>query len=325
VSTTPGGGEALQSIAIGSYSLDRPIWLRALRWLGRFYRSKRAGAAGLTVTMAIIIIGIIGPSVVPYGKDDVFSEPNPKYDINSFEPDALSTTIFARLSGPSRDHLFGTDDKGRDLFTRVILGARLSLQVGLAASALATIFGSIIGLTSGYFGGLFDLVVQRLVDAMIAIPSLVLLLLLVQVAEPSLKITILALTVLGTFGASRVIRAATLAVRNDVYIEAARVVGASPFRVIFRHVLPNITAPIIIIFTISIGGNILAESGLAFLNLGVQGPSWGSMVNVGRQFLDKKPAMSLIAGGAITLTVLAFNLLGDALRDVFDPRQRGSR
>lgn len=324
MSGTP-AAETLAAPSLGEFRQERSAASRAWRWLWRFMRTKRAGAFGLVISVLIVLIGILAPWIAPYGKDEIFNEPNPKYDINSFEPEALNPTILARLDTPSWDHPFGTDDKGRDLLTRVLLGARLSLQVGLASAALATIIGSAIGIVSGYFGGIIDLVVQRIVDAMIAIPSLVMLLLLVQVAEPSLGITIFALSVLGTFGASRVVRSATLGVRNDVYIQAARVVGASPLRIMFRHVLPNIVAPIIVIFTISIGANILAESGLSFLNLGVQGPSWGQMVNIGRTFIDTKPAMSLIAGGALTLTVLAFNLLGDALRDVLDPRQRGSR
>lgn len=304
------------------YQLVRPRWRRALRWLVWFYTRKRAGAFGLTVALVVVFLGIFGSLLVPYGKDEVFSELNPNYDVNSFEPEALSPITLARLANPSWDHPFGTDDKGRDLFTRVVLGARVSLQVGLAASALATILGATIGLVSGYFGGLIDLAIQRIVDAMIAIPALVLLLLLVQVSEPSLGITILALTILGMFGASRVVRAATLGVRNDVYVEAARVLGASPVRIMFRHVLPNIVAPVIVIFTISIGGNILANASLSFLNLGVPGADWGAMVNTGRQFLDQSPGLSLFAGGALTLTILSFNLLGDAMRDVFDPRQR---
>jgi peptide/nickel transport system permease protein len=319
---TPTSTSALATGSPLELRASQPAWRVTLRWLGWFYRRKRAGAFGATVAFAIVIIGLTGPWWVPYGKDDVFNEPNPKYDVNSFESDALSPTVLSRLSGPSWDHPFGTDDKGRDLFTRVVLGARLSLQVGLAASALATVFGTLIGLSSGYAGGLVDLVIQRFVDAMIAVPSLVFLLLLVQVAEPSLSITIIALTVLGTFGASRVVRAAVLSVTNESYVEAARVIGASPIRIMLQHVLPNTAAPIIVIFTISIGANILAESGLSFLNLGVQGPSWGGMVNTGRTFVSDKPAMSLIAGGALTLTVLSFNLFGDALRDIFDPRQR---
>lgn len=295
---------------------------RFWRGLIRFCRTKKVGAFGLVVTIFMIVIALIGPAIVPYDKDQTFDRPNPNYDITKFDKDSLSPTILDRLSKPSGDHLLGTDDKGRDLLTRIILGARLSLEVGIAASALATLLGAAIGLISGYVGGLLDLIIQRFVDAMIAIPGTLFLLLLLQTTQPSKSVTILALTILGIFGASRLVRSAVLAIRNDVYIQAARVVGASAPRIMLRHVLPNVVAPLLVVFTIQIGGNILAESGLAFLGLGVPGPSWGQMVATSRLFVDSKPLMSIFAGGAITVTVLGLNLLGDALRDWFDPRQR---
>ncbi len=298
---------------------------RYWRAFTRFCRTKKVGAVGLALTLFMMLLAAIGPWIVPYDKDETFDTPNPKYDILSFDKDALSPTILSRLDNPSTSHWLGTDDKGRDMLTRIVLGARLSLQVGIAASALATILGALLGLVSGYVGGLFDLIVQRFVDAMIAIPGTLFLLLLLQTSQPSKSTTIMALTVLGIFGASRFMRSAVLAIRNEVYIQAARAVGAGTPRVLARHVLPNVAAPLLVIFTIQIGGNILAESGLAFLGLGVPGPSWGQMVATSRLFVDSKPLMSVFAGGAITLTVLGLNLLGDALRDVFDPRQRTGR
>lgn len=318
-----GATAAPVGVAEGWASVPAP--LRFLRALARFCRTKKVGTFGLVLTAAMVITAVIGPWVVPYDKDETFQVANPKYDPNSFDREALNPTTLSRLDAPSADHLFGTDDKGRDLLTRVILGARLSLKVGITASALATILGATIGIVSGYLGGIVDLIIQRVVDAMIAIPGTLFLLLLLQTSQPSETTTIAALTVLGIFGASRVVRSAVLSIRNDVYIEAARVIGATPLRTMVRHVLPNVAAPLLIIFTVQIGGNILAEAGLAFLGLGVPGPSWGQMVATGRTFVDSKPLMSIFAGGAITLTVLGLNLLGDALRDVFDPRQRGSR
>ena len=167
-------------------------------------------------------------------------------------------------------------------------------------------------------------ILQRLVDAMIAIPGLIFLLLLIQIGEVTLLRVILALSILGSFGAARVVRSAALATRNEVYVEAARAVGASHLRIGARHILPNIAAPIIVIFSISVGTAILAEAGLSFLNLGAPGPSWGKMVAQGRLTFDSQPVMSIVGGGAITFTVAAFNLLGDAMRDVLDPRQRGT-
>ena len=159
---------------------------------------------------------------------------------------------------------------------------------------------------------------------MIAIPGLLFLLLLIQTGETTVLRVIVALAFLGSFGVSRVVRAATLAIRSEVYIESARVVGASSLRIIVRHIVPNVTAPVIVIFSIIVGTAILAEAGLAFLNLGAPGPSWGKMVSVGRANFDSRPMMSIVGGGAITLTVLAFNLFGDSLRDVLDPKLRGS-
>jgi peptide/nickel transport system permease protein len=309
-------------LAPEEWQIQRPRAVRMWRTFARFCRTKKVGAFGLVLTTIMVVLAIIGPWIVPYDKDQTFDRPNPKFDINSFDREALSPTVLDRLNNPSWDHLLGTDDKGRDMLTRIILGARLSLQVGIAASALATIIGAALGIFSGYVGGLVDLLIQRIVDAMIAIPGTLFLLLLLQTSEPSKSVTIGALTVLGVFGTSRLMRSAVLSIRNEVYIQAARSVGAPAPRIMVRHVLPNVVAPLLVVFTIQIGGNILAESGLAFLGLGIPGPSWGQMVATSRTFVDSKPLMSVFAGGAITLTVLGLNLLGDALRDAFDPRQR---
>lgn len=307
---------------------EPPRAVRALRGVGRFFASKTVGGIALVIATVIFILGVIGPWIAPYGVDEEFRVPNPKYDVNADieDEDALTPTIgLWRLDpNPTLDHPLGIDDKNRDLLTRALHGARRSMLLGFGAAAIATVFGALLGVVSGYFGGIVDLVAQRLVDAFIAIPPLLFLLLLVQTGEPSLPRTIIALSFLNIFGVSRVVRSATLAVRNDVYVEAARVIGVQPPRIIFRHVLPNVFAPIIIIFSTTIGGAILAESTLAFLGLAPPGASWGDMVSSGRQYFASKPILTLVGGGAITLTVLAFNIFGDALRDVLDPRLRGA-
>ncbi len=303
---------------------EAPRPIRVLRALWRFLTTKKVGAIALIICIVILGLGVIGPYVTPYDKDQVFFKDNPKYDPDSFEKDALQPTTLQRLENPSLDHPLGTDDLGRDLLTRVLFGAQRSMQFGFGAAFLSTVFGALIGVISGYFGGIVDLILQRFVDAMIAIPGLLFLLLLVQTGETTVTRVIIALAFLGAFGVSRVVRSATLSVRSSVFIEAARVVGVQPPRIMVRHILPNVMAPIIIIFSITIGSSILAEAGLSFLNLGAPGPSWGQMVNTGRQFFDTNPVMSLVGGGAITLTVLAFNIFGDALRDVLDPRLRGA-
>ncbi len=303
---------------------ERSRVARGLAAFWRFVKQKKVGALGLGMAVIFLVLGALGPHVTPYGKDETFSVVNPNYDRSSTDPAEISPTTLLRLSNPSWDHLLGTDDKGRDLLTRLLVGARRALYFGFASAALATVIGAIIGVASGYFGGLVDLILQRLVDAMIAIPGLIFLLLLIQIGEVTLFRVILALSILGSFGAARVVRSAALSTRNEVYVEAARVVGASHFRIVARHLLPNVAAPIIVIFSISVGTAILAEAGLSFLNLGAPGPSWGKMVAQGRLTFDSQPVMSIVGGGAITFTVAAFNLLGDALRDVLDPRQRGT-
>ena len=290
--------------------------------VNRLIRYDVPGAIALVVIVVTLLVVALGTSLTPYTKDQIFTEANPDYDPKSSAPESLNETRTAFLAGPSADHWLGTDTRGRDLLTRLIHGSRISVPIGVGAAFFGCIAGSIIGLLSGLAGGKFDLVLQRFVDAMIAFPPLVLLLLIVQVGERSFTLTMIALSILVTFSASRVIRAATMRTRSEMFIEAARSVGASRLRIIARHLFPNVIDPIIVIFSISIGANILAEASLAFLNLSVPGPSWGQIVNEGRAFLDSKPMMSISAGVAITVVVLSFNVLGDATRDWLDPRQR---
>jgi peptide/nickel transport system permease protein len=233
--------------------------------------------------------------------------------------------VLLQREPPTADHWLGTDRFGHDLYARIIYGAQLSLLVGVGASLFAVVFGTILGMMSAYFSGWVDFGVQRVVDAFQAFPALVLLLLFVQVLENPNKYWItLALGLIGTAGVVRIVRSAVLSAREEVYVLAARTVGAADSRVMLRHILPNVMAPVIVIFSIAIGSYILAESGLAFLGFGdPTAVSWGKMVNEGRELGDSKPTMALFTGGAITLSVLGFNLAGDALRDVLDPRLRG--
>lgn len=233
----------------------------------------------------------------------------------------------ASLRGPSSAHWFGTDRAGQDIYARIAEGSRLSLMVGLFAAAIAVGTGLLIGLTAGYLGGNFDLFSQRIMDALQAFPPLVFLLLLASVTRGSLTITILALGALGVADTTRIVRGAVIGVRESQYVEAAHALGASGPRIALRHILPNIMAPVIVIFTISIGAYILAEAALSFLGLGPIKVSWGKMVADGRQFIISggAPWLSLFAGLAITTLVFGFNVAGDALRDTLDPRLRGSR
>lgn len=231
----------------------------------------------------------------------------------------------ASLQGPSGKHWFGTDRAGHDLFSRVTEGARLSLYIGFFATLIGVVAGTAIGLISGALGGNIDLAINRLMDALLSFPPIVLLLLLRSVTEPSALWVTLALSVLAVGPVQRIVRGAVIALREMPFVEAARTLGATNARIMLMHILPNIVAPLIVIFSITIGAFILAEAALSFLGLGTLDVSWGKMIADGRQFIVQSPWTSLFAGLALTSLVFGFNVLGDALRDVFDPRLRGSR
>jgi peptide/nickel transport system permease protein len=277
----------------------------ALRAILNFGRRKPLGAFGAVVIVVMVSVALLAPLLAPYAYDhQVLSE---------------------RLRGPSLDHLMGTDNLGRDIFSRVVYGARISIRVGFGAVIISTTLSGTIGIVSGYYGGKLDLAFQRVVDIWMALPGLVAIIFFISVFGHSLNNLTLLLGFLGVGGASRVSRSAAIAVRHNPYIEAARVVGASDFRIMRLYVLPNVLHVIVVGSTVSIGSFILAEASLAFLGLGVPPPypTWGSMLNVSREFLDF-PWMVLFPGLALSCTVFAFNVLGDALRDVLDPRMRGT-
>ncbi len=318
---------------------DRPFALRALANSLNFLRSKPLGAVGVLLITVMVFTAFAAPFISRYDPGTVFSSPNPEFDAELYEQSLVNPLIKIQNStnkkllkegvldqwqGPSAKHWLGTDGFGHDLYARIIYGARLSLVVGIGGAIIAVAFGIVFGLVSAYFGGMVDLLFQRVADAFQAFPALVLLLLFVQVVPDPNKWTItVALGIVGIAQVIRLVRGSVLQVREEVYVSAARVIGASDIRIMLRHILPNIVAPIIVVFTISIGLYILAESGLAFIGLGDPGEiSWGKMINEGRSN-SAKPTMALFTGIAISLAVLGFNLAGDALRDVLDPRLRG--
>ena len=220
----------------------------------------------------------------------------------------------------------GTDTLGRDVYSRVVYGASVSVTVGFGAVLLANVVAALIGITSGYFGGAYDICVQRVVDAWQSFPFLVVILSMMAVLGPGMLNLVLALGVLGAAAGSRVIRGATISVMQNAYVEAARALGAGHLRIMLRYLLPNVAATIIILATIGLGAAILAESALSFLGFGVPPPypSWGAMLSgSGRSFMYRAPWMAIWPGAAISLAVFGFNMLGDALRDVLDPRLRG--
>src|SRR6185369_3368810 len=285
-----------------------PAWrLPALaRTVLRFGRRKPLGAIGGVIVLALLVMAIFADRIAPYAYDQSIPA--------------------ARTKPPSAQFWMGTDNLSRDVWSRVVYGARISVTVGFATVALATLLATAIGISSAYLGGAYDIVVQRVVDAWMSFPALVVILSLIAALGPGLLNLILALSILGAASASRVIRGAALSVIANPYVEAARALGAGHLRIVMRYVLPNVLATILILSTIGLGTVILAESGLSFLGFGIRPPypSWGGMLSgSGRSFMYYAPWMAVFPGAAISLAVFGFNMLGDALRDVLDPRLRG--
>jgi peptide/nickel transport system permease protein len=278
------------------------------RGLWRLIKEKPLGAFGGVIVLGLLLCALLAPWIAT----------NP-YD---------QTNVRNRLKPPSSQFYFGTDNLGRDIFSRIVYGARVSVTVGFGAVSIGITLATIIGVGCAYFGGKADILVQRLVDAQVAIPGLLLLLNIMAVTGPGLLNIILALGIVSAAGSSRIIRSAALAAKENQFVEAARAVGASHLRIILCYILPNIMAPIIIITTVSLGFTILIESTLSFLGFGVPPPypSWGEMLSgSGRSYMHKAPWMATWPGVAISLAVFGFNMLGDALRDLLDPRLRGGR
>lgn len=274
----------------------------------RLFREKPLGAAGAVLLLFFLACGLLAPVIAPYGYNDI-------------QP-------AERMQPPSLAHWFGTDNVGRDVLSRCLYGAQLSVIIGLSGAILATVISALIGIVSGYFGGRTDLLIQRFVDAWMIFPDLVLLIVVVSVLGPGMPqiIGILGLS-LGITG-SRIVRSAVVSVREHMYVHAAQSIGAGSPRILWRHVLPNVMPPLIVLLTTRVGTVILAESGLSFLGLGVPppAPTWGSMLTgSGRTYMFEGPWLALAPGLCLTLVVYATNVFGDALRDLMDPRMRGSR
>jgi ABC-type dipeptide/oligopeptide/nickel transport system permease subunit len=235
--------------------------------------------------------------------------------------DYAQQDILARLSPPSWKHLFGTDEAGRDVLTRMLYGSRVSLLVGLVPTAVSMLAGAVLGITAGYIGGRTDAVIMRLADVMLAFPSMLLAMVIMYTLGDGMINIFIALALVNWASVARIVRAETLKLRETEYVEAARAAGVRRGRIMLRHILPNCVPDLIVLFTLNIPSAILAESSLSFLGIGIRPPqaSWGLMVNVGRQYLYTQPWLSLIPGAAIMIVVLAFNFLGDGLRDVLDP------
>ena len=282
-----------------------PSRARALRTA---IRRKPLGAASALLIVLLVLTAIFANVIAPY--------------------DPLAAQPEVRLAPPSRAHLFGTDDIGRDVFSRVIYGSRISLWVGLLAVGIGTLIGMVIGLVSGYWEGHLDMVLQRVMDAIQAIPGLMLALAIVSVLKPNTTNAMLAIAVVIIPGNSRIVRGAVLSAKQNRYVEAAEALGCRQLHILALHILPNVTAPILIIASIWFGNAILIEATLSFLGLGTQPPtpSWGLMLSsTGRAFMEQAPWLAIFPGLAISLAVLGFNLFGDTLRDAWDPKLRRNR
>ena len=263
------------------------------------------GLTGIVLVVLVVLIAIFAPLLIP-----------PEY--------ATRMDMRARLAPPNFNHWFGTDQLGRDLFYRVMLGARTSINIAASAVLMSLIIGLPLGLISGYFGGRTDNILMRLVDTLLSFPALLLALTISAVLGPNLQNTILAIGIAFTPYLARLIRGEALRVSQMPYVEAARSSGATNTRLIVGHVLPNIMPVVIVQATISLAFAILAEAGLSFLGLGTQPPeaSWGLMIQASRDYLDRAPWTALVPGTAVALTVLGLNMFGDVLRDVLDPRSQ---
>jgi peptide/nickel transport system permease protein len=273
----------------------------------RMVKEKPLGTVGLVIVIVLFLAGIFSEVIAPYGYNEII--------------------LSDRLDGPSPAHILGCDNLGRDLLSRIIFGARISMIVALAGSSIATVVGFLVGAISGFFGGKYDMVVQRFVDAWMCFPGLVLYLIVMSILGPGLLQVVVVLGVsMGLGGGSRVTRSAVIMIKEDVYFEAARAIGVPTSRILIRHVLPNVLPIMIIGFSTGLGGFILAEASLSFLGFGIPPPvpSWGGMLSgTGRQYMLQAPWMALWPGLALAVVVYGVNMLGDAVRDLFDPRLRG--
>lgn len=309
-----------------------PSFRTRLLRAGQLARRNKLGAFGIVLVVVVLVTAALSPLLQRYDDMGTFQTANPKFnpaanplDIAQ-DPGLASPFILDRWESPfSGEHWLGTDQFGRDIYARIVVGTRLAVIIGVGASLIAVLSGTVVGIISGYFGGKVDLFIQRFVDAIQAFPGLVLLMLIVSVMDqPSLALTVLALGFLGFATSVRIVRSSVLSVSNTAFVEAARSYGAGDIRIMLQHVLPNILSSVLVIFSISIGAYILAEASLSFLGLGpADKTTWGKMVNAGRASLDLHPWESVFAGIAVTLTVVGFNLAGDAIRDELDPRLRG--
>jgi len=288
---------------------ERRLPMRAVAGAVRFVRRQPLGAVGLVIVILMVLTAIFADQVAPYGPE--------------------KQSLRHRLEGPSAEHWLGTDATGRDTFSRLIFGARISMTVGFGAVLISSVGAATLGMVSGYLGGWADKIIQRLVEAWQAMPGLIILLTILGIVRRMENVNVvfamvLAIGLLSIAGTSRVIRSQVLIIRHQQYVEAARAMGAGHVRIILHYVLPNVFPLILVTMTVALGGVILAEASLSFLGFGPAGePSWGQMLSIdGREYMRRQAGLAIWPGVCIALAVFGFNIFGDALRDTLDPRLR---
>ncbi|MDR1599249.1 MAG: ABC transporter permease [Oscillospiraceae bacterium] len=286
-----------------TYGLDAAappssLWRDALK---RFIKNRTAVAA-LAVLLAMVLAAVFADALTPYGPYD--------------------TVLSQNKVGPNPEHILGSDENGRDILTRILFGARISLSVGFISVIISTLVGAVIGLLSSYYGGWPDMILSRVMEMIAAFPSILLAIIFMSIFGRGIQNAVIAIAIVSIPGSARLIRSVALTVKENDYITSARAIGAGSMRIMLRHMLPNILAPIIVNATMSVSGAILSLASLGFLGLGVQPPTaeWGYMLSSGRNYIFSASHIITFPGIAIALTVLSFNLLGDGLRDALDPR-----
>lgn len=267
----------------------------------RLFRNK-AALFGMVIIILLILCAILAPHIAPFAYDDL--------------------VLSRMLLPPSAEHIMGTDDLGRDIYSRIVYGSRISLQVGFIAVGLSLVLGTVLGALAGYFGGVIDYIISAVTDIAWGFPVTLLAIVFVATMGPSLVSVMIAVAMVSWAGYARLVRGQFLSLREKEFVEAARVLGMGHMRIIFRHILPNALAPIIVMTTLELPKAIIVEASLSFLGLGAQPPtpSWGSIISSGRGYILEAPWIVMFPGVMIMLVVLGFNLFGDALRDVLDPR-----
>ena len=278
--------------------------VKTSQWKDVLYRlcQNKAAMAGLAIMVLLVLCAIFADVLAPYGYDD--------------------QDLSRRFIEPCREFPFGTDNFGRDIFSRIIYGSRISLQVGLISVAISTVFGVALGAVAGYYGKVLDNIIMRVVDVMLAIPSILLAISIAAALGPGLRNVMIAISIGSVPSFARIVRASVLTIKEQEFVEAAQAVGAGDGRILLKHILPNCMATIIVQATLGVAGAILSTSGLSFIGLGISPPTpeWGSMLSAGRQYIRDHGYIVLFPGLAIMITIFALNLLGDGLRDALDPR-----